>query len=55
MSQAAFRDFWLRRRWKARHFVMFRVTSEKGRENIDVLRILHDTLDLQRHAPFDED
>ena len=40
---------------KARHFVMFRVTSDKGRENIDVLRILHDAMDLQRHVPFDED
>ncbi len=40
---------------RARHFVMFRVTSDKGRENIDVLRILHDAMDLQRHLPFDAD
>jgi len=33
---------------KGRHFVMFRVGRASDREVIDVLRILHDAMDLQR-------
>lgn len=36
---------------KGRHFVLFRIGSESGREVIDVLRLLHDAMDLQRHLP----
>jgi toxin ParE1/3/4 len=39
---------------KGRHFVMFQV-GPKSKENvIDVLRILHDSMDLQRHLPADD-
>jgi len=34
---------------KGRHFVMFRVGSFQGRKVIDVLRLLHDSMDLERH------
>ena len=34
---------------RGRHFVMFRVGSETER-TIDVLRILHDAMDLARHV-----
>lgn len=34
---------------KGRHFVMFRVVQ--GRDEIDVLRLLHDSMDLERHVP----
>ena len=38
---------------KGRHFVMFRVGSTQ--ENvIDVLRLLHDSMDLERHIPPQE-
>jgi len=33
-----------------RHVVLFRVSSERNR-TIDVLRILHDAMDLARHVP----
>lgn len=36
---------------KGRHFVMFRVGCPPDREVIEVLRILHDAMDLQRHLP----
>ena len=36
---------------KGRHFVMFRVGSIDGRDVIDVLRLLHDSMDLERHLP----
>ena len=36
---------------KGRHFVMFRVGSIQGRDVIDVLRLLHDSMDLERHLP----
>lgn len=36
---------------KGRHFVMFRVGSTEGRDVIDVLRLLHDGMDLERHLP----
>lgn len=34
---------------KGRHFVMFRTNLSHGRNVIEVLRILHDGMDLQRH------
>ncbi len=36
---------------KGRHFVMFRVGSIQGREVIDVLRLLYDSMDLEGHSP----
>jgi toxin ParE1/3/4 len=36
---------------KGRHFVMFRVGRHQDQDVIDVLRVLHDTMDLQRHMP----
>lgn len=36
---------------KGRHFVMFRIGHDEGREVIDVLRLLHDAMDLRRHLP----
>jgi toxin ParE1/3/4 len=39
---------------KGRHFVMFRLASDKHRPVIEVLRILHDSMDFPRHlAPPD--
>ncbi len=40
-----------RRGRKGRHFVMFRVASERGSKVIEVLRLLHDAMDLPRHLP----
>jgi toxin ParE1/3/4 len=39
-------------RRRARHFVLFRVSDPDGRR-LDVLRILHDAMDLVRHLPSD--
>ncbi len=39
---------------KGRHFVMFRVGHTQEGHVIDVLRILHDSMDLQRHLPADD-
>lgn len=39
---------------KGRHFVMFRVGHTQEGDVIDVLRILHDSMDLQRHLPADD-
>jgi toxin ParE1/3/4 len=39
---------------KGRHFVLFRATSVNGQDVIDVLRLLHDSVDLKRHSPADE-
>ena len=39
---------------RGRHFVLFRVDGAAGRRQIDVLRILHDAMDLQRHVSEDE-
>ena len=36
---------------KGRHFVMFRLGSIQGRDIIDVLRLLHASIDLERHLP----
>lgn len=37
---------------KGRHFLMFRVNQDKY--TLEVLRILHDSMDLQRHLPADD-
>lgn len=34
---------------KGRHFIMFRVDGVDGKSQIDVLRLLHDSMDLERH------
>jgi len=36
---------------KGRHFVMFRVNSVDGMNVSDVLRLLHDSMDLERNLP----
>ncbi len=36
---------------EGRHFVMFRVGRAPDHDVIEVLRLLHDTMDLQRHLP----
>jgi len=36
---------------KGRHFALCRVGRAPDRDVIDVLRILHDAMDLQRHLP----
>ncbi len=36
---------------KGRHFIMFRVIRLQGHQVIDVLRLLHDSMDLARHLP----
>ena len=38
---------------KGRHFMMFRVGRIQGQNVIDVLRLLHDSMDLERHLPSD--
>lgn len=35
---------------KGRHFVLFRVTDDR-RRRIEILRILHDAMDVSRHLP----
>ena len=34
---------------KGRHFVMFRIAHSPDRDVIEILRLLHDAMDLQRH------
>lgn len=34
---------------KGRHFVLFRINKIKAHNVIDVLRLLHDSMDLERH------
>jgi len=36
---------------KGRHFVVFRIGRDREREVIEVLRLLHDAMDLPRHVP----
>lgn len=36
---------------KGRHFIIFRIGKSAGLKAIDVLRLLHDAMDLQRHLP----
>jgi toxin ParE1/3/4 len=39
-----------RRGRKGRHFILFRI-AEGGANVVEVLRVLHDAMDLQRHLP----
>ena len=39
---------------RGRHFVLFRADADPARREIDVLRILHDSMDLARHVPESE-
>ena len=39
---------------RGRHIVLFRAEPDPGRHRIDVLRILHDSMDLASHVPVDE-
>ncbi len=39
---------------KARHVILFRAAPERSKKIIQVLRILHDAMDLSRHLPDDE-
>jgi len=34
---------------KGRHFVLFRVARDKRQRQVEVLRLLHDAMDLSRH------
>lgn len=36
---------------QGRHFVMFRIASAQGSDVIDVLRLLLDSMELERHLP----
>jgi len=40
-----------RRRRRGRHFLVFRISRMEGRDVIEVLRILHDAMDISRHLP----
>jgi toxin ParE1/3/4 len=40
-----------RRKRKGGHFVMFRIGHDEQGEVIDVLRVLHEAMDLPRHLP----
>ena len=40
---------------KGRHFIVFRVARTPDRDVIEVLRLLHDTMDLQHHLPPTEE
>jgi toxin ParE1/3/4 len=40
---------------KGRHFVVFRTGRESSHNVIEVLRLLHDSMDLQRHLPSDDE
>lgn len=44
-----------RGRRKGRHFILFRATHDEATSVVDVLRVLHDMMDLPRHVePGDE-
>jgi toxin ParE1/3/4 len=36
---------------RGRHFILFRVRADEQPPRIEVLRILHDAMDLARHVP----
>ncbi len=40
---------------RGRHFIMFRVGNTPDRNVIEVLRLLHDAMDLQQHLPPGEE
>lgn len=39
---------------KARHLIVFRAESDRDEKIIQVLRILHDAMDIQLHLPSDQ-
>lgn len=43
-----------RGRRRGRHFVLYRIAGSKESPRIDVLRLMHDSMDLSRHAVPDE-
>ena len=44
-----------RKRRKGRHFIMFRLQHAADCDVIEVLRLLHDAMDLPRHLPLDDE
>ena len=44
-----------RRGRKGRHFVMFQIGNDRGRQVIEILRLLHDSMDLPRHLSQADD
>ena len=40
---------------KGRHFILFRVSTRGKEKYVDVLRLLHDSMDFIRHLPTEED
>lgn len=40
---------------KGRHFILFRADADPVRRQVDVLRILHDSMDLARHVPVENE
>lgn len=40
---------------KGRHFIVFRVGTRGKQKCVDVLRLLHDSMDFTRHLPPEED
>ena len=40
---------------KGRHFVIFRIGRDDSAEVIEVLRVLHDAMDLPRHLPPEDE
>lgn len=40
---------------RGRHFVLFRVADKGRTRTIEVLRLLHDAMDLERHVPGEDD
>ena len=36
---------------KGRHIIVFRISGPEGSKEIDILRVLHDSMDLERHLP----
>jgi toxin ParE1/3/4 len=40
---------------RGRHFILYRVALNSDRPTIDILRLLHDAIDLSRYAPTKDD
>jgi toxin ParE1/3/4 len=40
-----------RNKHRGRHFILFRAIADEDHEIIEVLRVLHDAMDLSRHLP----
>ena len=50
IAQGLFALHVARRGRKGRHFIMFRIGAERDQQVIEVLRFLHDAMDLPRHV-----